>query len=524
MSMLTENPHSLPAVTQAMGTVVINDDYVGPSTFHQHDYAGPSTFHDEYSDPEADTSLNNDPVDSEPDEVENDEEGQNDNDPDDDEVSIPVMLDVLENNCNESSSHVQQGIDLNIPASSGPPSLFSVILFFCTTHPEVPIDSYDIPSSSWGHFYDSNSGELECGMIFKTKAHLIANVQDFSVKFARREYRVVESKPKLWKVVCKCDEATGCNWMLRGIFKAKMGYLKLPNPAYNIKYVQQNVKNSFGSDISYHKKWNPGIVVEWLHLDTDRPDLKMLNYVFWAFRPYLEGFRYCCKLISIDRTHLYTKYKHKLLVAVTLDANQQILPIAFTLVDEESLASWRWFLEMLAKHLMLDDDDRICLIFDRHSGLISAINCVPAFMFSRGVHHFCLRHVCSNFNNKYKNIQLKDLCCRVGAEQNVRKFERKMEEIRELNEEAFDWLQKIDKAQWTLSHDGGWRTGILTTNMSECINGVLKGSRRLPIMAIVRITLDRTVHYFLDRTKKCDRMMRDNQQWADYAFRLFESR
>ncbi|KAL0456468.1 UNVERIFIED_CONTAM: hypothetical protein Slati_0986000 [Sesamum latifolium] len=327
------------------------------------------------------------------------------------------------------------------------------------------------------------------------------------------------------------------------------------DPAYNIKYVQQNVKDNFGFDISYHKAWhalkaareevygtwessvqklpkfmaalqksNPGTVVEWLHLHTDRPDLKILNYVFWAFRPCIEGFRYYRNLISIDGTHLYTKYKHKLLMAVTLDANQQILPIAFALVDEESVSSWRWFLKMLAKHLMLDNDDQICLISGRHSGLIYAINFVLAFTFPRGVHRFCLRHVCSNFNTKYKNIQLKDLCWRAGAEQNIRKFERIMEEIRELNEEAFDWLQKIDKEQWTLSHDGGWRTGILTTNMSECINGVLKGTRRLSIIAIVRITLDRIVHYFLERTIRCHRMMRDNQQWADNAFRLFESR
>ncbi|KAL0302996.1 UNVERIFIED_CONTAM: hypothetical protein Sradi_6167700 [Sesamum radiatum] len=286
--------------------------------------------------------------------------------------------------------------------------------------------------------------------------------------------------------------------------------------AYNIKYVQQNVKDTFGFDISYHKVWhvlkaareevygtwkssvqklpkfmialqksNPRTVVDWLHLDTDIPGTKILNYVLWTFRPCIEGFRYCRNLISIDGTHLYTKYKHKLLVVVTLDANQQILPIAFALVDKESLESWRWFLEMFAKHLMLDDDDRICLISDRHSGLINAINFMPAFTFPRGVHHFCLRHICSNFNTKYKNIQLKDLCWRAGAEQNVRKFERIMEEIRGLNKESFDWLQRIDKAQWTLSHDGGWRTGILTTNMSDCINGVLKGSRRLPIIAIV---------------------------------------
>ncbi|KAL0355754.1 UNVERIFIED_CONTAM: hypothetical protein Sradi_4022300 [Sesamum radiatum] len=206
-----------------MGRVGINDDYAGPSTFYQQD--------DKYYEPETDSFLNNDLVDSEPDDVENDEDDQNDNNPDDDEVSIPVMLDVLESNGNESSSHVQEGIDLNIPTSLGPPFLFEVISFFSTMHLEVLVNSCDIPSSSWGHFYDSNSGELECGIIFKSKAHLIESVQDFSVRFARREYCMVESKPKLWKVAC--NEATGCNWMLRGIFKAKMGLFKITSK-YNV--------------------------------------------------------------------------------------------------------------------------------------------------------------------------------------------------------------------------------------------------------------------------------------------------
>ncbi|KAL0376901.1 UNVERIFIED_CONTAM: hypothetical protein Scaly_0807700 [Sesamum calycinum] len=74
----------------------------------------------------------------------------------------------------------------------------------------------------------------------------------------------------------------------------------------------------------------------------------------------------------------------------------------------------------------------------------------------------CLRHVCSNFNKKFNNIRLKDLCWRAGAEVNARKFERIMTEIRELNEEAYNWLEMIDKTQWTLSHDSGWRTGSHT--------------------------------------------------------------
>ncbi|KAK4411759.1 hypothetical protein Sango_0248900 [Sesamum angolense] len=217
-------------------------------------------------------------------------------------------------------------------------------------------------------------------------------------------------------------------------------------------------------------KLNPRTVVEWLNLDTDRPGVQILHYVFWAFRPCIEGLRCCRNVISVDGTYLYTKYKHKLLVAVTLDANQQVLPLAFALVDEESLASWRCFLEMLAKHLLPYDDDRVCLISDRHGCLISSINYVPAFKFPCGVHRFCLRHMCSNFNKKFNNIWLKDLCWRAGAEVNARKFERIMTEIRELNEEAYNWLGMIEKTQWTLSHDGGWRTSILTTNMSECVS------------------------------------------------------
>ncbi|KAL0345776.1 UNVERIFIED_CONTAM: hypothetical protein Sradi_4408900 [Sesamum radiatum] len=140
------------------------------------------------------------------------------------------------------------------------------------------------------------------------------------------------------------------------------------------------------------QKWNPGTVVEWYHLDTDGSGLHMLNYVFRAFRPCIQGFRYCRNVISVDGTHLCTRYKHKLLVAVTLDANNQVLPLAVALVDEETLASWTWFLQMLVKYFLPGEDDRVCLISDRHDGLTSAINYVPAFKFPRGVHRFCLRH------------------------------------------------------------------------------------------------------------------------------------
>ncbi|KAL0435825.1 UNVERIFIED_CONTAM: hypothetical protein Sradi_0290400 [Sesamum radiatum] len=537
MSMLTQDLPSLPVVTEAMGGFGLDENYSGSSSYAtpsnyagpsdnagpssyvgQSNYAGPSSnagtsaYNEEDNDPEGDSLLYNESSDSEPDEVE-EEDQMPANHENDDEVSIDIMMDVL----------------------------------------EIPADSIDVPTGNWGHFYDSNTGELALGMVFKSKDHLKASVQDFSVRHARREYRVVESNPKLWKVCCKWDVETGCNWMLRGIFKSNMRLFKITryagphtclmnefsvdhgnlgksmiathlmgmvreDPTFAIKNVRQTIKDKFGFEIPYHKAWQALKAAREQIYGTWESSVQKLP------RPCIQGFRYCRNVISVDGTHLYTRYKHKLLVAVTLDANNQVLPLAFALVDEETLASWTWFLQMLARHFLPNEDDRVCLISDRHPGLINAINYVPAFKFPRGVHRFCLRHVCSNFNNKYKNVQLKDLCWRAGSESSARKFDRIMEEIKSLNPEAYDWLGNIDKTQWTLAHDGGWRTGILTTNMSEAVNGVLKGARRLPIVPLVEITLNRSAQYFLQRTARANRMVMDNQQWADYAFRLFEAR
>ncbi|KAK4409347.1 hypothetical protein Sango_0007700 [Sesamum angolense] len=98
-----------------------------------------------------------------------------------------------------------------------------------------------------------------------------------------------------------------------------------------------------------------------------------------------------------------------------------------------------------------------------------------------------------------------------------------MEEIKKHDVKAFAYLDQINKEKWTASHDGGWRCGILTTNISECINGVLKGARRLPVSALVEITLERTVHYFHVRAIKGKKMLQNNQLWTDFACKMFIS-
>ncbi|KAL6518071.1 hypothetical protein OROMI_033772 [Orobanche minor] len=85
---------------------------------------------------------------------------------------------------------------------------------------------------------------------------------------------------------------------------------------------------------------------------------------------------------------------------------------------------------------------------------------------------YCLRYFVSNFNDKFRNSELKALAYRAGSQNQVRKFNSTMEEIGKLNPEARKWLERHPLHRWTFAHDGGRRYGLLTTNLSEIFNSV----------------------------------------------------
>ncbi|KAL0360179.1 UNVERIFIED_CONTAM: hypothetical protein Sradi_3702400 [Sesamum radiatum] len=427
------------AVSRGLENIEIN--YTEPTHPHTHVSENFMPHEDENADHIADTFANCSDEGSEPDEVEfpiPPENGPND-------VDINVIAEEFARGMSSSSEQIMSN-------RTTQQTYYRSIPFFDQTFPEIPADSVDVPTLKYAKFYNTNEGRLDVGMLFKNKEALIEAVKDHSARHARREYYVTESSKTKWKVLCK---------------HSTPGQVKC-NPTFAIKHVIQAVKDHTGYDIPYQKAWyslkmareivygtwessvqklpkymgavqkyNPGTVVEWKHKALHPTGAYVIGYVFWAFKPCIEGFKFCRNIISVDGTHLYTRYKHKMLIAATMDGNQQ------------------------------------------------------------------------------------DLCWRAGSEYQIRKFNRIMEEIKGHKLEAFTFLDRINKEKWTASHDGGWRCGILTTNMSECINGVLKGARRLPVTAIVEITLQRTAHYFRERALRSAVMLSNGQLWTDFAKKKF---
>ena len=53
------------------------------------------------------------------------------------------------------------------------------------------------------------------------------------------------------------------------------------------------------------------------------------------------------------------------------DGNGRVLPLAFAVVEGETLTAWSWFLTHLREHVTNKND--ICLISDRHTSIKSVV-------------------------------------------------------------------------------------------------------------------------------------------------------
>ena len=92
-----------------------------------------------------------------------------------------------------------------------------------------------------------------------------------------------------------------------------------------------------------------------------------------------------------------------------------------------------------------------------------------------------------------------------------------MTTIGRINSEAQQWLEAIPFQLWALSHDGSRRYGIMTTNISEVFNSVLKGARSLPVTALVKLTFFRLNNYFVARRELGATKLASDEQFTPYV-------
>ena len=111
------------------------------------------------------------------------------------------------------------------------------------------------------------------------------------------------------------------------------------------------------------------------------------------------------------------------MIAIAADGNNHIFFLAFAIVDEESTNTWGWFLVCL--RTFVTSRQKICLIFDQYAGILSVMqNKYLDWQPPYACHVYCLRHVASNFNTRFRDSRLRDLVKRIGMVWLEKHFDR----------------------------------------------------------------------------------------------------
>ncbi|CAH9111068.1 unnamed protein product, partial [Cuscuta epithymum] len=158
-------------------------------------------------------------------------------------------------------------------------------------------------------------------------------------------------------------------------------------------------------------------------------------------RGFLAG---CRRVIGLDGCFLKGMLKGELLTAIGRDANNEMYPIAWAVVEIENTDSWRWFLDLLKHDLDINNTHHWTLMSDQQKGLVNVIK----ELFPNSKQRNCCRHIHANWSKKHRGKVMKNhfwICARCTTEAD---FLEQMNALGKVNDAAKTDLEVYDPRQW----------------------------------------------------------------------------
>ncbi|XP_073153870.1 uncharacterized protein [Henckelia pumila] len=222
------------------------------------------------------------------------------------------------------------------------------------------------------------------------------------------------------------------------------------------------------------KQVNPGSITH-LVVDNNR-----FRYMFLAYDACINGYKFMRKVVAVDGTFLKGKYNGVLLVATTQDGEFHQFPIAWGVVDSETVESWTWF--MLKLQELVPDDEELVIISDRHQGIISDV----ANVYKQAHHGYCVWHLSQNIKTRSKQKGATELFMRIAYAYKQSEFDSLYSDMRNRYPQVAKYLEEhTSPEKWSRSHCPRTRYNIMTTNGVESINSRLRTERDLPIVSLL---------------------------------------
>ncbi|GKA62155.1 mutator type transposase [Tanacetum coccineum] len=210
------------------------------------------------------------------------------------------------------------------------------------------------------------------------------------------------------------------------------------------------------------------------------------------------------ELLGLDGAFMRGQYPGQMLTAVGVDANNGIYPVAYGIVESENQYSWTWFLKCLGDDFDLYSNSNFTFITDRQKGLLPALE----KLFPHAEHRYCVRHIYENMNLTWKGSEYKEMLWKCASSTTTVMFEKNMQELKDFNKKAYEWLKQIPAEHWSRAYfSGRAHCDLLINNICEVFNRQLLEARDSPIIT----ALEHVREYLMKRIvvvqkiiEKCD--------------------
>lgn len=247
------------------------------------------------------------------------------------------------------------------------------------------------------------------------------------IQLIRSEYRRKISYKKAWLGRAEAIRKVYGDWV--------QSYAELPRYILTIRHFMPNSIVDLDSSVVFEDQ-------------TQTNTVRQFKRCFWAFGPCVTAFKYMKPLLQIDATHLYGKYKGKLLVAVAQDGNNKIIPMAFGLVAGESRDDWKYFLDRIRNKIIGPRTD-VAVITDRAGAIMSIMREEWYWRPPYAQHFLCLRHIASNFQTRFGNKEWKKYLINTGYYFRKDVVETRLEHLKSLHPSVASFFDELPLEKWS---------------------------------------------------------------------------
>ncbi|OMO84172.1 Transposase, MuDR, plant [Corchorus capsularis] len=255
------------------------------------------------------------------------------------------------------------------------------------------------------------------------------------------------------------------------------------------------------------RKSNPGstTLLQVHQTDPEGNSNPVFDRFYVCFAALKKGFQDGCRpFIGLDGCWLKSLTKGELLVAVGRDANNQMYPFAWALVEKENTVTWKWFLELLIEDIdIVQEGSGWTLMTDQQKGLDKAIHRV----LPRAEHRYCARHVYVNFYHRgFKGEEMRQCFWRIAHAITMREYLAGLEELKKKRPLAYKDLMEVEPPHHSWCR--AWfkddsMCELVDNNICEAFNGSLLGARRLSVVSLFEEIRRKLIERIASKIKEC---------------------